>query len=129
MYFIKFLGIGAIATMIQYIIFIAFVELTSIKIVVASALGYGISSIFNYIMNYHYTFLSDAKHQIAAVKFTIVALVGLSLNSLLMYVLVELLSMHYIISQILVTGILLVVNFFAHKLWTFQTKIGNKHVG
>ena len=102
MYFIKFLGIGAIATMIQYIIFIAFVELTSIKIVVASALGYGISSIFNYIMNYHYTFLSDAKHQIAAVKFTIVAFVGLSLNSLLMYVLVELLSMHYIISQILV---------------------------
>lgn len=129
MYFIKFLGIGAIATIIQYIIFIVLVEFSSLTIVLASALGYGISSIFNYLMNYHYTFSSDAKHKVAALKFTLVALVGLSLNSLLMYLLVELFNMYYIISQIIVTGIILVVNFFAHKLWTFQTKIGNNHVG
>lgn len=129
MYFIKFLGIGAIATIIQYIIFIVLVEFSSLTIVLASALGYGISSIFNYLMNYHYTFSSDAKHKVAALKFTLVALVGLSLNSLLMYLLVELFNVHYIISQIIVTGIILVVNFFAHKLWTFQTKIGNNHVG
>jgi putative flippase GtrA len=129
MYFIKFLGIGAIATIIQYIIFIVLVELSSLTIVLASGLGYGVSSIFNYLMNYHYTFSSDAKHKVAALKFTLVALVGLSLNSLLMYLLVELFNVHYIISQIMVTGIILVVNFFAHKLWTFQTKIGNNHVG
>ena len=129
MYFIKFLGIGAIATLIQYVIFIMLVELSAFSIVLASAFGYAISSIFNYLMNYHYTFTSDAKHKVAALKFTLVALIGLSLNSLLMYLSVELFNVHYIISQIIVTGIILVVNFFAHKLWTFQTKIGNNHVG
>lgn len=129
MYFIKFLGIGAIATIIQYVIFITLVEFTSLAVVLASALGYGISSIFNYLMNYHYTFSSDAKHKVASLKFTLVALVGLSLNSILMYLLVELFEVHYIISQIIVTGVILVINFFAHKLWTFQTKIGNNHVG
>lgn len=120
MYFIKFLGIGAIATIIQYIIFIVLVEFSSLTVVLASGLGYGISSIFNYLMNYHYTFSSGAKHKVAALKFTLVALVGLSLNSLLMYLLVELFNVHYIISQIMVTGIILVVNFFAHKLWTYK---------
>lgn len=129
MYFIKFLGIGAIATIIQYVIFITLVEFTSLAVVLASALGYGISSIFNYLMNYHYTFSSDAKHKVASLKFTLVALVGLSLNSILMYLLVGLFEVHYIISQIIVTGVILVINFFAHKLWTFQTKIGNNHVG
>jgi putative flippase GtrA len=129
MYFIKFLGIGAIATIIQYIIFIALVEFTSLAVVLSSALGYGISSIFNYLMNYHYTFSSEAKHKVASLKFTLVALIGLSLNSILMYLLLELFEVHYIVSQIIVTGVILVINFFAHKLWTFQTKIGNKHVG
>ncbi len=124
-YLMKFLSVGAIATIIQYVIFIALVELGKVEAVTASALGYGLSSIFNYLLNYHFTFSSNAKHHIAAVKFAIVVIIGLTLNSLIMYVLVNGFDCHYLLAQIISTGIVLIFNFIIHKYWTYKTKIGS----
>ena len=64
----KFLSVGAIATIIQYLIFIALVELGNVEAVTASALGYGLSSIFNYLLivvRYH---MQDVKCHIVDVR-------------------------------------------------------------
>jgi len=125
----KFISVGAIATIIQYVIFITLVELFSVGAVMASALGYGTSSILNYILNYHFTFSSNAKHRVAAVKFTIVVIIGLSLNSLIMYLLVTVIDSHYLLAQIITTGVVLIFNFVVHKYWTYKTKTGIHNAG
>lgn len=60
---IKFLGVGVIATGIQYVLLVLFVELDLLEPVASSALSYSISAVFNYFANYYITFSSDAKHR------------------------------------------------------------------
>lgn len=116
---IKFLGVGAIATIIQYLLLILFVEFDVLNPVAASAASYSISAVFNYLANYYITFDSDVKHHVAAMKFTVVAVFGLALNTLCMYILFSMLGLYYILAQLITTGIVLAWNFFAHKYWTY----------
>ena len=116
---IKFLGVGAIATGIQYILLILFVEFDLLDPVTSSALSYSISAVFNYFANYYITFASDAKHRVAAIKFLVIALLGLALNTAMMYIMITMFSLQYILAQIITTCIVLVWNFLSHKYWTF----------
>jgi len=119
--FLLFLGVGGLATAIQYGILILFVELWSITAIIASSVGYVVSSIANYLLNYAYTFKSDEKHTKALSKFVAVAATGLLLNAFIMYVLVTALTVHYVVSQLTSTAVILLWNFVLHKTWTFKS--------
>lgn len=119
--FIKFLGAGGIATVMQYTILIILVEIAIATPVVASTIGYIASSLCNYWLNYYITFSSSAKHHLAAIRFTVVVIVGLSLNSVIIYCLNEKLSVYYVIAQVVSTIVVLFWNFFAHKHWTYRS--------
>lgn len=126
----RFLGVGALATLTQYLILISLVEFFSISPVPASAIGFALSAIFNYSANYYFTFSSKEPHAIAGLKFTVVASIGLVLNTVSMYLLVDLLALQYLIAQILSTGIVLFWNFFANRHWTYKassTQAGSEH--
>ena len=118
--FISFAGVGAIATALQYILLTIQVELISVGAVLASFIAYAISSIVNYLMKYHYVFSSQQKHRKTAPRYLIISSIGLALNTLLMYIGVEGFGLHYLASQIIVTGIVLVWNYTASALWTFR---------
>ncbi|MFL1453584.1 GtrA family protein [Marinobacter sp. GN3S48] len=121
MKFIKFLGVGGAATLIQYGILIALVEGVQASAVVGSTIGYIVSGIFNYTLNYYFTFSSTAKHRMAAIRFVIVAIIGLALNSSLVYLLTDVFSMFYIAAQVFATGVVVIWNFVAHKNWTYHS--------
>lgn len=118
--FISFTGIGAIATGLQYTILITLIELELMGPVFASASGFLISAVFNYYMNYHFTFKSEEQHASAAVKFGTVASIGLIWNTLIMYTMVHILNIDYLASQVTATLAVLVWNFLANRQWTFR---------
>ena len=119
--FIGFAGTGAIATGIQYLILIILHELFSLPAVLSSSVGYGIAAIANYLMKYHWVFGSDEHHHVAGPKYAIVSLTGLSLNTLLMYLGIELLDIHYLVAQVISTLLVLIWNFSVNSVWTFRT--------
>jgi putative flippase GtrA len=121
MSFIKFLGVGGAATLIQYGILIAMVELFQSSALVGSTVGYLISGIFNYTLNYYFTFTSTARHGVAATRFVIVAAVGLGLNSGLVFLLTDVLAVFYITAQVVATAAVVMWNFIAHKHWTYRS--------
>ncbi len=121
MNFIKFIGVGGIATAIQYVLLILLVEVTSASVVLLSAIAFTVSAIFNYLMNYYFTFESDAKHGVASIKFVVVASCGLMFNTGIMHLMVEIQNIHYLVSQITATIVVLFWNFFIHKYWTYNT--------
>ena len=86
-----------------------------------STIGYIVSGIFNYTLNYYFTFNSTARHAHAATRFVAVAIVGLALNSSLIFLLTDLLAVFYIAAQIIATGAVVVWNFIAHKHWTYRS--------
>jgi putative flippase GtrA len=117
---IRFLGVGAVATLLQYAILIGLVELAAFDPVLASATGFVISAVFNYLANYHLTFSSNQPHATAATRFVLVASIGLLLNTSSMYLLVDLLAAQYIVAQVLSTGVALIWNFHANRRWTYK---------
>lgn len=123
--FIKFLAVGGLATAIQYGILILLVETYLALPVVASSIGYLVSSIANYLLNYYFTFSSSASHSLAIIKFVGVVLIGLLINSFLVFVMTEIISIYYIIAQIVATLAVLIWNFFAHKYWTYKSHEGS----
>ncbi len=118
--FIGFAGTGAIATGIQYTILIVLREGAALSPVVASAIGYGLAAVANYLMKYHWVFASDRQHRHTAPRYALVSLSGLTLNTLLMHLGTSILGLYYLVSQVITTGLVLVWNFTVNHLWTFR---------
>ena len=118
--FLRFLIIGAVATAVQYGLLIAQVEWLRWPPVPASALGYALSALLNYYLNYVFTYRSQQTHLKTLPRFAAVVLTGLSLNSVLMFFFATMLSWHYLIAQILSTVLVLIWNFTANTFWSFR---------
>lgn len=117
--FLRFVLVGGGATALMYALLIIQVEWLHWPVVAASSLAYLLSALCNYAANYHYTFASQARHQLALPRFFAIALVGLALNGALMALFVHGLHWHYLIGQVLATGLVLLWNFAANRRWTF----------
>ena len=119
--FLRFATVGGIATAIHYLILVVLVQAANMNAVWASTIGFIISAVCNYLLNYRFTFRSNVEHRLAVIKFFIVAGVGLILNSLTMLILTEYMGVHYLLAQVLATGIVLLWNFTGNRLWTFKS--------
>jgi len=117
--FVKFAGVGAVATAVQYAVLILCVEALGLGAVAGSALGFIIGAVINYWLNYHFTFRSDNPHHVAASRFAITAAVGLAINSVLMSLLVHRLALPYLVSQVITTALVLGWTFTVNSLWSF----------
>lgn len=124
MRFVKFLGVGGTATLIQYTILVVLVEFFSTLPVIASTIGFVTSSTYNYLLNYYFTFGSQARHHVASAKFALVATLGLTINSAIIFLLTEWLTVHYIVAQAIATLVVLIWNFLAHQHWTYKSTGG-----
>lgn len=117
--FLLFTGVGAIGTLFHYLTLVTLVHSGGLSPLYASTAGFCVGACVNYVLNYNYTFNSNKKHSETLVKFMLVALIGLAINALIMYIGTEWLQIHYILVQIVATGIVLLSNFSFNKLWTF----------
>jgi putative flippase GtrA len=118
--FARFAGAGAIATFAQYNVLILLVNFGHVAPPVASALGYIVGALVGYYLNYRYTFHSQKKHAAAMGKFFAIAFVGLNLNTGIMVLATGSLGLHYLLAQILATGLVLILNFIGNQFWTFR---------
>jgi putative flippase GtrA len=117
-----FAGVGAIGTAAQYSVLIALVRLARTDAVLASTAGFVVGACVNYTLNYLFTFNSSKRHSEALPKFFTVALLGMGINAAIMASLVHQVGMHYLLAQIVATGLVLVWNFAGSKLWVFREK-------
>jgi putative flippase GtrA len=116
---VRFIGVGAVATLVQYGILVFLVEIAGLKPFLGSSIGFAISAVLNYWLNYHFTFRSQNPHAGAATRFALVALAGLVLNALAMILLGRVPGLPYVAAQIIATVVVLAWNFLGNSLWTF----------
>ncbi|MBE0574958.1 MAG: GtrA family protein [Desulfuromonadales bacterium] len=125
MEFLTFSGVGAIGTLVHYLILFITVEFFFFNPVVSSFFGFVSGAVVNYYLNYYFTFKSKKNHKEAISKFFLVAGVGLVLNTLIMVLLTTVLDQNYLLAQLLATALTLAWNFTVNRLWTFR---GGKYV-
>ena len=118
MQILKFGVVGGTSFLIDYGIFTILSQLLNIHYLIASIISFSISVIYNYILSIKWVF-DVSKKQTAKefVIFIVLSVIGLGLNSFIMYISVDLLHIHEMISKIIATAIVMVYNFITRKIF------------
>ena len=118
--FLRFAFVGGVATIIQFSILVALVELAHANALVANAIGFVFSATANYLMNRAFTFAGTSSHAgYGMLKFAVTSLVGLGINSLIFKAIMSV-GVYYMIAWALATGLTLIWNYSAARLIVFR---------
>lgn len=117
----KFLLVGGTATLLQMALLMVFVESGLMRPIVASAVSYVLSALYNYAANFYVTFCAakTKRHSETAPKFLVVSAVGVSVNTAV-FGIAEYFLDFYVISQIVAILVTLHVNYFLHRFWIYR---------
>jgi len=118
--FLRYLAVGAIGTSIHYATLIALVEGAGASPTLGSTAGALLGALTNYVLNYHLTFASKRPHAITMPRFLTVAALGVGLNALVMKSVTAQAPGHYLLAQLLASGLVLALGFLVNRLWTFD---------
>ena len=115
---IKFGICGGTSFIIDYVIFTLLSQALGIHYLIASIISFSISVIYNYILSIKWVFNVTKKQTSKEfILFIILSVIGLGLNSLIMYICVDLMKIHELISKVIATAIVMVYNFITRKIF------------
>jgi putative flippase GtrA len=117
--FSVFSMMGALGTACHYLVLVGCVQLAHLGPTLAATLGYCTGAIVNYVLNRRVTFRSTRAHAVAGPRYVTIVLLGLAINTAMMALLTARLGLHYLFSQVLCTGLVLMMNFVVSKFWVF----------
>lgn len=113
---------GVLAAIGHYAVYIALVKGGGAPPVPASLAAYLVGGTISYLCSYRWVFASERNHPVAVARFVAVAGVGFVLTGICMAVLTGPLGVHWLLAQVLTTGIVAFWSFIANKLWTFSKR-------
>jgi len=125
--FLSFALIGMVGTGVHYLVLIALVSGAGVAPVIATSAGAVCGAITNYLLNYRLTFRSRKRHSEALTKFLLVASSGLAINAAILEAVVRITEWHYLVAQVIATGVVLFWGFVANRFWTFNELAGSSH--
>lgn len=120
--FIKFSIVGALNTIVDFMVFSIFLYIFNFHYLVANIVAVAAASTNSYILNRRWTWRStDSRwhHQVA--KFLVVVVIGFFLNELILYFLVDHADVAPLVAKAIAVSVVLLVNFTANRWWTFRS--------
>lgn len=128
--FIKYCVVGTLGTLIDLGSFYVFREFVGIGLFLSTVMAFLLAVCNNFILNKIWTFQNKHKNfRKQFIKFLIVAVIGLLLSLLSMYVFVYLLDfarwqrLGELLAKACTSLVVLTWNFLGNKFWTFRDKI------
>lgn len=115
----KFIIVGGIATLLDWIIYYILYRFIGINPLIANIISFSISMIYNFYASCKYVFnvtKSKTKYRLF-IEFIVFSLIGLGINELLIFVFYTNLSWNAMLVKILATAIVMVFNFVTRKMF------------
>lgn len=120
--FVKFGLVGVLNTLINWIIF-ALLNFIGVYYIVANVIAYVIATANSYIWNSKWVFKYNGENKKeTTAKFVILNLIGLGLNTGILYLLVDMVGLNKLIALVITTGIVMIINYIVNKIWVFKEK-------
>ena len=115
----KFGIVGGIAFVIDYVSLIVCKEVFHLNTLLAAAIAFTISVIYNYIASVKWVFdVNKEKNEKANfVIFIVLSIVGLIITEIIMWFGTDVMKISYLIIKIVATAIVMVFNFITRKLF------------
>lgn len=131
--FVKFGMVGASGAIIDFGLTALCKGILGIPELLANAIGFTVAATSNYFLNRVWTWKSTSKDVgIEYAKFFFVSLIGLGLNSLIVFLLKDVcivprfvetsLDWNFWIAKIIATAVVMIWNFLANNFFTFRKK-------
>lgn len=114
---VKFGFTGGISFAVDYSVLVFLTEILGLNYLVSNCLSFIISVIVNYILSMKFVFKSVNNNKVFDfIIFIILSVVGLGLNSLIMFICTDYIGIYYMISKIGTTGVVMIFNFVSRKV-------------
>lgn len=117
--FAKFGVVGVIAFCIDYGLFLLLTYIFGVNYLIASAISFTISTVFNFMASMRYVF-AGKKGQTRTQQFVIffvLSVIGLGVNQLILWVCVDMLAWLAWIGKLVATAIVMIFNFITRKIF------------
>ena len=116
----KFGVVGGSGYVINLVVFTLLDEPLGVNHLLAAVLSFCVAVTNNFILNRHWTFKAREGHAgFQAARFFAVSVLGLGVNLVVLYLLVDVASAAELPSQALAVALAMPFNFIGNKLWTF----------
>lgn len=120
MKFLKFGVVGFSGVFVDFAVTYVCKEFIRIQKYIANAIGFTVAASTNYILNRIWTFESSNPEVLVEYgKFIAVSLIGLGVNTLILWMLVSKYKKHFYLSKLFAIGVVTVWNFLANLFFTF----------
>ncbi|MCD4734685.1 MAG: GtrA family protein [Bacteroidales bacterium] len=118
--FIKFGIVGFTGVLIDFGVTYVCKEWLKIQKYVSNGIGFMIAASSNYLFNRIWTFQSnDPQVAIEYTQFLVISLIGLGVNTLVLWILVSKYKRHFYLSKLIAIAVVWLWNFFANYYITF----------
>jgi putative flippase GtrA len=116
--FLRYCAVGALATAVHYALLVAGVALAGWPAWVCAGIGAIVGAQVAFVGNSRYTFSGAARGAAPWIRFQATAVIG-SLVSMAVVAAAVRLGWHYLLGQVLATGLALLLTFGINRRWTF----------
>ena len=118
--FLKFCVVGGSGVLIDFGLTYVFKEKVKLNKYIANTIGFTVAASTNYILNRVWTFHSHNPHVMTEYsKFIIIALLGLGINTLVLWFFVSKVKFNFYMSKLIAIGFVTIWNFFMNIIFTF----------
>ncbi len=117
--FMKFGVVGVIAFIIDFGVMVFLTEVFGVPYLISTTIAFTVSVIFNYVASMRYVFVRKdnmSRHR-EFIIFVALSVIGLILNDVFMWLLVDTLFIDYRISKIITTVLVAIWNFVSRKIF------------
>jgi putative flippase GtrA len=118
--YVRYGVVGAVSTGFHWGLLALLVEGARLEATLSTTIGYALSSVLSYLLNYFWTFSSTERHVDAAGRFMLVMVSGLALNAGIFALLLYVGGLHYLYAQVLATLLVSFWNFGLNRWWSFR---------
>jgi putative flippase GtrA len=116
----RFAVVGLFGTGTYYLALLAMVEWLVFPVMLATSCAFLIVTVQNYVLHYRWTFASTNAHRAAFPRFLIMNAAGFVINWTMMFVVHEVLGVHYLLAQAAAIAAVVVWNLTLSTYWIFN---------
>jgi putative flippase GtrA len=124
----KFGCVGILATASHIVVFTGLIEFFKVVPLIANILAFCVAVLVSFLGHFHWTFKIEAKQplfrfrqqRVAFARFLAVALLGLGLNSLMVFLVVDISQLSYRYAIVPMALVVPSIMFLISKFWAFR---------